>query len=274
MGKGRPGKVGLDWFSFDVDFFEDEKIQFVSARFGIKGEIVAVKLLCKIYRNGFYIKFGEDEKLLFAKRAGDIPLALVNDIVDELVKRDFFDKIIFNSFEVLTSNGIQKRFFSATGRRNSEINEQDSKFLIQKGRSFLAGNGQKTINADNKSIIVDNNSINACNNATKESKVKESKEEKKKIKKKSFSPPIRNEVIQFFLDNGFSEESAIKAFNYYQEGSWIDSRGAPVQNWKQKMRGVWFKDENKKLNGKDKHNNFKEKVYASTPDEEISWLRD
>jgi hypothetical protein len=27
-------KSGLDYFSFDIDFFNDEKIEFVSAKFG------------------------------------------------------------------------------------------------------------------------------------------------------------------------------------------------------------------------------------------------
>jgi hypothetical protein len=37
------------------------------------------------------------------------------------------------------------------------------------------------------------------------------------------------------------------------------------------MRGVWFKDENRTTN--DKHNNFEEREYVGTPDEEISWLK-
>ena len=77
---------------------------------------------------------------------------------------------------------------------------------------------------------------------------KECKEVKKKIKKKSFSPPIREEVISYFLENGFSELAGGKAFDYYDVAGWKDSRGNQVKNWKQKMRGVWFKDENK-ING-------------------------
>ena len=55
----RPTKKGLDYFPFDVDFFEDEKIAAISGEFGLKGEIVAVKLLCAIYRNGYFILWSD-----------------------------------------------------------------------------------------------------------------------------------------------------------------------------------------------------------------------
>lgn len=72
----------------------------------------------------------------------------------------------------------------------------------------------------------------------------------KKKKTKKFEPPTESETIQFFIENGFTEQSARKAWAYYQDGNWKDSRGNQVKNWKQKMRGVWFKDENKSpLNG-------------------------
>lgn len=63
--------------------------------------------------------------------------------------------------------------------------------------------------------------------------------------KKVFSPPSLIEVIEYFTEKGFNKDSAEKAFNYYDAGDWKDSKGNQVKNWKQKMQGVWFKDENK-----------------------------
>ena len=57
--------------------------------------------------------------------------------------------------------------------------------------------------------------------------------------------PTIDEVVNYFLENGFKTESAKLAWNYYNESNWIDSNGKKVLNWKQKMRGVWFRDENK-----------------------------
>ena len=92
---------------------------------------------------------------------------------------------------------------------------------------------------------------NSCdqNNKVKESKVKESKG-KKKTKAKNFIPPTEEEVIKYFYSKGYNLESAQKAFMYYESNNWHDSRGKKIKNWKQKMIGVWFKDENKINNNK------------------------
>ncbi len=78
--------------------------------------------------------------------------------------------------------------------------------------------------------------------------IEEDKEEDKEEEQKSFKTPknkqpLLEEVITFFNENNYTTESATKAFNYYHP-EWRDSQGKKVLNWKQKMRGVWFKDEN------------------------------
>ena len=77
----------------------------------------------------------------------------------------------------------------------------------------------------------------------REDKIKE--EEIKKDKIKRFTPPSQIEVINYFNQNGYSEESAVKAFKYYETGQWKDGKGNQVKNWKQKMQSVWFKEDNK-----------------------------
>lgn len=72
-------------------------------------------------------------------------------------------------------------------------------------------------------------------------KGKSNDEEKNKI----FTPPTEIDVIAYFLENGYTEYSAKKAFQYYDSAKWVDSKGSKIKNWKQKMVGVWFKDENK-----------------------------
>ena len=164
-------KTGLEYFSFDVDFFQDEKTQFVSARFGMKGEIVIIKLLCKIYRQGYYIDWNDDIALLFAKSVGgDCQYSFVNDVVCELLKRGFFDKGIFERFSVLTSRGIQKRYFEATGRRKKV--EAREEILLIEVRNF-----------QNVYILENNvNNLSADVDILKQSKVKERKGKERKVK--------------------------------------------------------------------------------------------
>ena len=61
----------------------------------------------------------------------------------------------------------------------------------------------------------------------------------------NFQPPSLNEVIEFFENNAYSQDAAIRAFNHYHQANWKDTKGKPVKNWKQKMRTVWFKDQNR-----------------------------
>lgn len=71
---------------------------------------------------------------------------------------------------------------------------------------------------------------------------------------KKFIPPTSAEVEEYFLEKGYTKDSAKKAFDYYSAGNWKDASGKQVKNWKQKMVGVWFKEENKiKLNSSSSH---------------------
>ena len=74
---------------------------------------------------------------------------------------------------------------------------------------------------------------------------KDSKDTIQKIKRKKFIPPCLEDVKNYFKENGYGVETAIRAYKYYDTGNWIDSKGNPVKNWKQKMQGVWFKEENR-----------------------------
>ena len=113
----KTNKVGVDYFPFNVDFFTDDKIELIQAEFGVKGVFIAIKLLCKIYKQGYYYQWGEDECLIFTKNTGAefVPSA-VNEVVNGLVRRCLFDKGCFDRFGILTSSGIQKRYFDATAR--------------------------------------------------------------------------------------------------------------------------------------------------------------
>ena len=63
--------------------------------------------------------------------------------------------------------------------------------------------------------------------------------------RKKFIPPNESDVIQYFKEKGYLVSVAKKAFDFYDVADWKDSRGKQILNWKQKMLGVWLKDENK-----------------------------
>lgn len=168
----RPKKTGLDYFPFDVDFFEDEKIIAIAGEFKIKGLITTIKLLCAIYRNGYFIEWNEILRLKLVCQIPEVSVGLIEQIVNRLVKWGFFDKDLFYSAKILTSKGIQKRYFEAVRRR---CNNDDLPYLL--------------INVHNNAVNVYNNSINVCENATKESKVNKIKEKSTDVDEKKSSSP-------------------------------------------------------------------------------------
>ena len=70
------------------------------------------------------------------------------------------------------------------------------------------------------------------------------KNEKKNSNSK-FIPPVLEDVIIYFDENGYSKEAATKAFNYYTNLGWKNSKGNQVINWKNTMQN-WFTPENEK----------------------------
>lgn len=84
------------------------------------------------------------------------------------------------------------------------------------------------------------------------------KTEKKGKRTNKFVPPSIEKVVSYFLEKGYTEESARKAFDFYDVADWHDSKGNQVLNWKQKMINVWFKEENKV--GHQQQNSFYKKA--------------
>lgn len=208
-------KKGLDYFPFDVDFFQDEKIQFVSARFGMKGEAVTLRLLCKIYRQGYYINWDEDIALLFAKSVGDgCQHSLVNDVVNELLKRGFFHEGIFKRFSILTSKGIQQRYFEAASRRKNV--EYDPRFLLINLSKF------KNVVALNQNADIKNENVDIL----KQSRVEERREKKSKVEEsRPSSGGDGGNVFSVFEKcgfqvNGYTAETLAELTDTYSE-EWV-----------------------------------------------------
>ena len=162
MARGRNFKDGLDYFSMDVHL--DDKFQLIEAEFGLKGFAVVVKLFQKIYGGlGYYCEWNEEVSLLFRSRCG-LGGNDVSEIVSAAVRRGLFDERLLKTYGILTSSGIQKRYFEATERRK----------CVQVVKEYLLLNiSDLPSNVCIKSINVDIKSENACSNS--QSKLKETK---------------------------------------------------------------------------------------------------
>lgn len=150
-----------------------------------------------------------------------------------------------------------KRGQLITGRKALEIETGISQQSIRTCLERLKSTNELTIKSTNKySLITICNYEQYQTRSTNKSPTDQpstnqqltTPKEGKKVKK--YIPPTCSEVISYFLENGYTEVAGRRAFEYYNVAEWVDSKGNKVKSWKQKMRGVWFKDENKHIERK------------------------
>ena len=125
----RPKKDGLSYFPLDVDFFEDPKVKILRARYGRDGIVFYIYLLCKIYKQGYYIQVDNDFEYIISD---DLKMDQnkAKQVLNFLLSRSLFDNTLFQSDKVLTSAGIQRRFQLA-------VKERARKNPIEVGRFWL-----------------------------------------------------------------------------------------------------------------------------------------
>ena len=155
-------KNGIDYFSFDTCL--DDKFELIEAEFGLTGFAVVVKLFQKIYGGkGYYCEWTNEVALLFGSRTG-AGGNVVSEIVSASIKRGIFDSAMYEKYGILTSVGIQKRYFEAVSRR--KIVEIDQRYLLL---TYAQISKYGNISSKNGSIFAENDDI------SKQSKEKESK---------------------------------------------------------------------------------------------------
>ncbi len=171
----RPQKDGVDYFPFDVVL--DEKFDLIEAEFGLTGFAVVVKLYQRVYQRGYYCEWTNEVALLFGHSVG-LGGNAVSEIVNAAVKRGIFDKDMFDKCHILTSHGIQERYFEAVSRRK----------CVKAKKEYLLVDVTRILpNASISWVNDSNNPENASNNS--QSKGKESRVNKSKVKKNSRSAP-------------------------------------------------------------------------------------
>lgn len=78
---------------------------------GFIGELIVIKLLFAIYRQGYFIEWNRSSHIRLLKELPGVSAEMLDKVVSRLVEWDFFDKDLFNSAHVFTSFSIQQRYF-------------------------------------------------------------------------------------------------------------------------------------------------------------------
>lgn len=162
----------------------------------------------------------------------------------EFTKQDLLNSLS-DLKEKLVSDGKKKLFIKDFLKHQMKLplkrgNVEDEQIILK-----LTSNLQRFNNAPEILEIL--------NNVVEEIK-SEPKKKRTTAKRESipFIKPTLQEFIDYFLENGFSEDLATRAWKSYDSNDWHDSVGKPVKNWKQKCQNNWFRPENKITFAKDK----------------------
>ena len=129
--------------------------------------------------------------------------------------------------------------------------------------------------AGKKSHIKSNQMISNDIKCYQEKENKKERENAKGVNRGAFAPPTLEEVKAYVAEKGLSVDPQ-KFFDYFTVGHWIDSKGNPVKNWKQKLL-TWDKKEPQKPAAKPKQYTTAENYTPPKPKltvEQISALVD
>jgi hypothetical protein len=166
---GRNKKIGLDYFPFDIDFFQDLRIRKLIKYQGGKAVAVYALLLCNIYKQGYYMRWDEELPFFVSEQTG-FEEAYIREVIKCCLVIGLFSNELYDSEKILTSKGIQERYQKICDlcRRNNEIHEYN---IISS--EDIAFSSEEMMISSSKST---------------QSKVKERKEKKSKKNNKEISP--------------------------------------------------------------------------------------
>ena len=200
----RPIKTGLDYFPLDVNL--DDKIELIEAQFGIQGFAIVIKLYQKIYSCGYFTKWGRDELMLFASR-NRCEIDFVSDVIEACFLREIFDRSKHDNQKILTSAGIQKRFFTAC----SQLKRKN----IQVVKSYLLVNPELMgVNPEETRVNPEETPVNSGEKYTKEKKGNEMKGDEIKIDETK-RDIFKHSVLQYAEKNKIPMDVALAFFEYF-----------------------------------------------------------
>lgn len=125
----RIAKSGLEYFPFDIDFFQDIRIRKLIKRQGGKAVTVYALLLCLIYKNGYYMQWDDELPFIGSEMSG-FDEAYVSEVIKTCLALGLFDKNLYDTEQVLTSKGIQVRYCNIQ-RLNKRMSRIDRYSLME-----------------------------------------------------------------------------------------------------------------------------------------------
>ena len=164
---------GIPYFPTPANFFDEEVMELLEAKFGVLASYMVMRLLCKIYKEGYYISWGKEQNLIFVRKVGGgIKEDMMEKIVDLLLEKGFFHKETYEKHGILTSEQIQRVWFEATTRRKIDFSQLP--YLLEtKQRKRIH---KDELNKENANIFPTQEEVSSENaDISRQTKLKETK---------------------------------------------------------------------------------------------------
>lgn len=121
--------LSVDYFPLTVNFSTEMPLNWLKPNMVSEWMEPVCKLLCKIFKEGYYIPWGEEQSLIFARKlGGELKGKEIDGIIQILLDKGFFDKESYEKFQILTSLEIQHIWIDATCRRKRKL--EDLPYLL------------------------------------------------------------------------------------------------------------------------------------------------
>jgi hypothetical protein len=149
---GRKTRHGLEYFSVDTTW--ETPMKLIRAKYGLEGVGFMMELYASIYRESYYRKWDEETELLFSDEIKK-PVEYIRELIEYCFTRGLLDRDKYDAFGVLTSHGIQQRYFDTCfriRRTSHDIRPELYYEDLVKSMAFFQSSEEKGITSEEKPI--------------------------------------------------------------------------------------------------------------------------
>ena len=235
----RPEKNGLDYFPFDVDFFDDLKVRKLIRRQGGKAALVYIVLLCLIYRNGYYIGSDNDLPFIISEKLG-YDEEFIQEALKNLFALDLITKAAHDGREIYTSKGIQYRYTQV-----QKLSKRRCAILAH--LSLIVP--ETVVSSEETRVNSEETRVNSEETPVSSEVMQQTKQKKSKVKttddsaRGRASPPAGRRPSSFFefenfvLSNKYPLDAKTE-WGKLENKKWTDGEGHPIRNWHSYLHGA------------------------------------
>lgn len=173
----RPKKKGLEYFTNDVNFYQDIKIRKLIRHKGIQAVSVYHILLCQIYSNGYYLTWDEDLPFIISEIAG-LEEDKIVEYINYYIEIGLLDKNLYEQEKVISSPAIQERYI--------EISVAAKRKLDERLPYLLVNYADRQVKVQKSDVISEQNLFSSEETAVnlKETPINSEKSTQSKVKKR------------------------------------------------------------------------------------------